>query len=123
MMTEDPQFKVFVLGGLLNSRTFSIRGALTCNMLGEMYANVFFLSPRGVDEKGVIFLTDEEETATRRLMMERSDKTILLCSTKKLGQRGPFRMCGLSEVDGIVCECETEQKWQELFAKTGLQVY
>ena len=33
-LTEFPQFKVYVLGGLLNARTFSLRGALTHQMLG-----------------------------------------------------------------------------------------
>lgn len=123
MLMDYPQLKVYIVGGLLNPRTFSISGSLTCQMLGDMYANMFFVSPRGVDESGTVFLTDEEEAATRRMMMKHSNRNILLCSTSKLGQRSAFCMCNLQDINGIVCEAAPAPQWLELFEKIELQVY
>lgn len=77
-LADYPQFKVYVLGGLLNARAFSMRGALTCQMLGGMYANHLFVSPKGVDEKGNVFCADEEEAYVRKMMMDSANSTTLL---------------------------------------------
>lgn len=122
MLTEYPQFRVYVLGGLVNARTFSMRGTLTCQLLEGMYANRLFLSPKGIDSAGNVFCADEEEATTRRMMMQRADETVLLCHSHKLGQRGAFRMCGIREAQVIVCEQEPEAQWRTLFQEAQLKV-
>ncbi len=121
-LAEYPQFKVYVLGGLLNTRALSMRGTLTLQMLKGLYANRLFVSPRGVDSQGNVFCADEEEAAARRMMMELSDETILLCSQKKLGQRAAFRLCGLSEVSAVVCDETPQVDWLAPFANAGLRI-
>ncbi len=121
-LADYPRFKVYVLGGLLNARALSMRGTLTLQMLKGLYANRLFVSPRGVDSKGNVFCADEEEAAARRMMMELSDETLLLCNTKKLGQRAAFRLCGLGEVSAIVCDEPPQAEWLEPFANAGLKI-
>lgn len=121
-LAEFPQFKVYVLGGLLNTRALSMRGTLTLQMLKGLYANRLFVSPRSVDSMGSVFCADEEEAAARRMMMELSDETILLCNTKKLGQRAAFRLCGLEEISTIVCDEKPDAPWLTQFTNTGLKI-
>lgn len=121
-LAEYPQFKVYVLGGLLNTRALSMRGTLTLQMLKGLYANRLFVSPRGVDSQGNVFCADEEEAAARRMMMELSDETILLCNQKKLGQRAAFRLCGLAEVSAVVCDETPQVDWLTPFANAGLRI-
>lgn len=113
-LSEYPQIKVYVLGGLLNARTFSIRGALTRQMLCGMFAKHFFVSPKGVDSHGNVFCVDEEEAYIRRMMMDQSEYTTLLCNCKKLGQTASFRLCSLKEVNTLVCDEEPDDYWKEL---------
>ena len=108
-LTEYPQFRVYVLGGLLNARTFSMRGALTLQMLGNMRANLAFISPKGLD-------------AARQMMMNLSDQSILLCSLKKLGQHAAFRLCGLEQIQTILCETEPSPEWQQLFSQRDVRL-
>lgn len=121
-LAEYAQFKVYVLGGLLNTRTFSMRGALACQLVGDMYANHLFVSPKSVDFKGNVYCADEEEAHVRKLMMERSESTILLCSQKKLDQYSSFRLCKLNEVDTIVVEDTPSESWQALFMEHQVQI-
>lgn len=109
-----PQFKVYVLGGLLNTHTFSMCGTLTCQMLQDLHAGILFVSPKGVDKNGNVYCADEEEAYVRHLMMKNSEKTILLCNHSKLGQRGAFHLCTLKEIDTFVCDQTPEEKWLEL---------
>ena len=121
-LADYPQFKVNVLGGLLNTRALSMRGTLTLQMLKGFSANRLFVSPRSVDERGNVFCADEEEAAARRMMMDLSDETILLCNTKKLGQRAAFRLCGLNEVSAIVCDEAPDMPWLSGFEQSGLRL-
>ena len=99
-----------------------MRGALTCQMLGGMYANHLFVSPKGVDEKGNVFCADEEEAYVRKMMMDSANSTTLLCSRKKLGQHASFRLCSLGEVHTIVCEETPDNSWKTLLDQNGVQV-
>lgn len=121
-LAEHPQFKVYVLGGLLNTRALSMRGTLTLQMLQELCANRLYVSPRSVDHLGNVFCADEEEAAARRMMMRLSDETILLCNAKKLGQRAAFRLCGLAEVSTIICDEQPDAEWLSPFINTGLKI-
>lgn len=121
-LTEYPQMKVYVLGGLLNARTFSMCGVLTCQILDEMYANHFFVSPKGVDESGNVYCANEEEAYLRKRMMKLSECTTMLCSQKKLGQHASFRLCGLNEVHAIICDGVPDSHWQDIFSENQLQV-
>lgn len=109
-----PQFKVYVLGGLLNTQTFSMCGTLTCQMVQNLHANILFVSPKGVDERGSIYCADEEEAYLRHLMMRNADQTVLLCNHGKLGQRGAFHLCSLSEVNIFVCNETLDPSWESL---------
>lgn len=91
-------------------------------MLGGMYANHLFVSPKGVDEKGNVYCADEEEVYVRKMMMDLTESTTLLCSRKKLGQHASFRLCSLSEVQTIVCDDMPDENWQALFRKSQLRI-
>lgn len=121
-LAEYPHFKVYMLGGLLNARTFSIRGALTCRMLDGMHANHLFVSPKGVDMKGNVYCADEEEAYVRRMMMDLAESTTLLCNCKKLGQHASFRMCSINEVHTIVCDEEPDSRWKAILDKSGVNI-
>lgn len=121
-LTEYPQFKVYVLGGLLNARTLSMRGTLTCQMLKGMFANRLFVSPKGVDEHGNVYCADEEEACARRLMMDMSEETILLCNLKKLGQHAAFRLCGLSDIQTAVCDDTPPEIWTDVFGNHSVRL-
>lgn len=121
-LAEYPQFKVYVLGGLLNSRTFSMCGAITAQQIKGVYANQVFVSPKGVDEKGNIYCANEEEAQVRQMMMELSDHAVLLCSRKKLGQHAAFRLCGLNEVSSFVCEESPDEYWTELLKNSNVDL-
>lgn len=121
-LAEYPQFKVYVLGGLLNSRTFSMCGAITAQQIKGVYANQVFVSPKGVDEKGNIYCANEEEAQIRKMMMELSDHAVLLCSHKKLGQHGAFRLCGMTEVSSFICEETPDAYWTELLKNSNVDL-
>lgn len=119
-LTKYPQFKIYVLGGLLNNRTFSLCGTLTRQLIGNMHANCAFVSPKGVDSAGHIYCANEEEADVRRMMIELSDQAVLLCSHKKLGQHAAFRLCDLGDITTFVCEQTPEAYWTDMLKEKNV---
>lgn len=120
MLSETPQIKVYILGGLMNGRSQSVHGTLTCKMLENMNANIAFISPKGISRNGDAFCTDEEEAAIRRMMIKSSDMRILLCNSKKLDRRGAFRLCHLKDIDTVICDTALPSEWESIFSDYGV---
>ncbi len=119
-LAELPGVKVFSLGGLVAPHTYSSNGALTLRALGDMRADKLFLSPKGVDDG--IYCADEEETAVRRAMMERSREVYVLCSANKLGRYAAFKLCALEEIDALICDKPLDGEWGERLSRSGVRL-
>lgn len=122
MLAEYPQIRVYILGGSLNSRSLSVHGTFACKMLEDMNANIAFISPKGIDRSGSVFCADEEEAAIRRMMIRSSETSILLCNSKKLDQRGAFRLCSLSEVSTVICDKGQSDEWKPVFTEFQIKI-
>ena len=62
-----------------------------------------FGSGGGNAEEGISDVS-EEETALRRVMLDRADRRLFLCDGSKLGVRKTHLLCTLAEIDEILCD-------------------
>ena len=85
-----------------------------------MRADKLFLSPKGVDDG--IYCADEEETAVRRAMMERSREVYVLCSANKLSRYAAFKLCALDEIDALICDKPLDGEWGERLSRSGVRL-
>ncbi len=120
-LTAYPHIKVYFAGGLITPRLYSCSGVLTCNMIKVMHADKAFLSPRAIDNSFHAHCANEEEAFVRRTMMEHSDQTILLCSSKKFNSHAPFYLCSLAEISTLVCERNLDNKWTDYFSEKEIR--
>lgn len=82
-----PLCKVIVPGGTLAPTSMSFVGSETQLALRRYHVSTLFLSCRGIDvQRGVSDLS-EEQAMVRRVMMEISDRRILLMDSSKFGVR------------------------------------
>jgi len=113
-LVEHTKVKVYCLGGLISTHTYSANGMMTIHALQNMRANKFFVSPKGISHSGV-YCASEEEAEIRRIMLEHSDETYLLCSVNKFDQTAVFQLCSLDRIKQIITDEEPEEKWKETF--------
>lgn len=117
-LAQTPEIKVYCLGGLIASHTYSANGALTLRALRDMRADKLFLSPKAVEDG--IYCASEEEAAVRRAMMDRSGKTFVLCSANKLGRFAAFQLCSLGEAHAFICDTLPAREWAARLEEAGV---
>lgn len=114
-LAEHPHIRVYSTGGLMTPNIFSYHGAIALQTLSAMHADRLFVSPKAVDLGRGAYCVDEEEAAIRRMMIDNSNETILLCAARKLGSRATFHLCGFDEIGVFVCDTTPDADWQACF--------
>lgn len=97
-----PELRIISTGGALNRSTLSLFGDETFTSIRNYHANFCFFSCEGVHQNGAITDFNEEENLVRRAMMRRSNKSYLLCTSKKIGIMQSHHLCDIDEVEGIL---------------------
>ena len=96
--------KIYCTGGELlpNARAFA--GTFAENMLRQLHADVLFFSCQGLSLDGRLTDPSEPETRLRQVMLRSVRKRVLLCDSTKIGKRFFFDVCGVEELDDIICD-------------------
>ena len=99
-----PNARIYSTGGIYDRMNHAFVGAAAEAYLRTVHADLLFFSSQGISEDGEISDASEEETALRRVMLERADERIFLCDSSKLGKRRTFTICQKDDVDDIICD-------------------
>ena len=90
-------------GNLIGSRKVLV-GEPAYRTIESINANIAFFSCRGIADDG--FLTDiaADENYVRKLMIQHSKKSYLLCASNKFGKQYYHNLCHKDDIDGILTE-------------------
>lgn len=89
-------------GGEMALGSFSYIGHDAERTLSNYNADIAFLSCRGISEDGAVTDSSIAENSMRKLMMQKSVKTYLLCDKSKVGKIYLNTLCEKDEFDGII---------------------
>ncbi len=96
--------RLVCLGGELHPRNMAYVGSIAMRTLAGLSPAIAFFSAQGVSETGEITDSCEEETALRRVLLERAQRRVLLCDAGKLGKTYLYRLCHADDVDDVICD-------------------
>ena len=96
-------FELFCTGGTYSTVEQTLVGPAAENYLRSVSADLLFFSSQAITEDGEITDSSEDETALRRIMIERSARQYFLCDDSKLGARRMFSVCHTDEITGVIC--------------------
>lgn len=102
VVRHDPVVSVVVLGGVLRRNYQTLVGPLAEAALGEIAADLAFLSCTGVRADGRVLDNVEVEIPLKQGMAAAASRVVLFASERKVPGTGTWRMCGLSEVDTVI---------------------
>lgn len=95
---------VMCAGGTVRHGTKSLAGAATLEYLKALHADIAFVSCRGyVPEKGA-YEANEDEYYVKKLFMENSSKSILLCTKSKFGSDYLYHLAAPEAFASIIYE-------------------
>ena len=89
-------------GGELTSDSFSYVGSDAEATLRKYNADIAFFSCRGLLENGIATDSSIFENSLRRIMIENSTKSYLLCDKNKIGKKYLNTLCNTKNIDGII---------------------
>jgi len=95
--------RVWCTGGLYNEQNHAFIGPAAEDFIRSISADFLFFSSEGISEEGDISDVSEEETALRRIMLQRAARKYFLCDSSKIGVRRNFIVCNRTELDGVIC--------------------
>ena len=89
-------------GGEMALGSFSYIGHDAERTLSNYNADIAFMSCRGISEDGAVTDSSIAENSMRKLMMQKSVRTYLLCDKSKIGKVYLNTLCEKDEFDGII---------------------
>jgi len=92
--------EIYLTGGILEPESSVLSGPPAEAFLKRYHAQWTFLSAAGVDGREATNY-NEAVLASERLMIERSDRVVLLADHTKLGRRAMCVLCSLGKVDHL----------------------
>lgn len=107
-LSSNPELSVFVLGGTLRARHFSMNGLFTEQVIQQLHADTAFLSVDAVDLQTGLMAFSMEEMPTKRLMIRSAQRTILLCDHSKFENVAFVSICPVSDIDIIITGSEID---------------
>jgi DeoR/GlpR family transcriptional regulator of sugar metabolism len=102
VLRDDDAVRLILLGGVVRRNYRSLVGSITELALGEVSADLLFLSCTGVRPIGHVVDNMAVEAPIKRAMIAAAARTVLLATEKKFPGTGALRLCSLADIDTLV---------------------
>jgi DeoR/GlpR family transcriptional regulator of sugar metabolism len=99
-LKDIENIELIALGGVYRERHDCVVGVLCEDMIRNLRADLFFMSPSAIG-RGEILHQEQEMVGIKRAMMAASERRVLLSDHSKLGRTATHRVAGIDEFDHI----------------------
>ncbi len=104
ILAQEEGVDIIQLGGTLRHSSQSVVGDYSTMMLNDCSFSKLFLGVDGIDFDFGLTTTDIREARLNKVMMQASQKTIVLADSTKLGKRGFAKIANLDEIDILITD-------------------
>lgn len=118
----EDSVELIVLGGVLRNNYLSLVGMLTEQALGQLRANICFMSGSGIRPGGDVMDTTGIEVPVKRAMLAAAERTVLLADRTKFPGTGLLPVCGPDRIAVLVTNRGADQATLEVFQAAGTEV-
>lgn len=121
-LIKHPEIEVLQLGGMVRKSSSSVTGSYAEKILDDFSCSKFFLGVDGIDVEFGLTTTNVAEAQLNRIMIQTSQKTIVLADSSKFGKRGYGKICKLEDVDQIITDSGISEHIVEVLTGMGIEV-
>jgi DeoR family fructose operon transcriptional repressor len=112
---------VKLTGGTLRGRTRALVGPSAERFMERMQFDLLFLGTNAIDDNGLM-TPNETEARMKGLMIERSERVVLVADHTKLGERSVVRFAELDEIDAFVTDQAPTDNERQALDDAGVTV-
>ncbi len=122
-LSAVPGFRVLLLGGSVNSEHAFTFGDTAGSELLQYKADSAILSVDGISaEKGLTTL-HAEEAEINRIMVDRSDRTIIVADSMKIDHESFYKFGNFSPASHLVTDSDADSETLHRIERLGLQIH
>jgi len=109
-------------GGRLRQHNMALVGNSACRRIKEINANIAFISCRGINMDKGVTEASEEEAEVKRAMLFSSERTFLLCDSKKFGRVLTYHICALTSLNTLISDVEPPAELYNVLKEIGVDI-
>lgn len=121
-LSNDPFTDVIQLGGDLRKSSVSVIGAIAELELKNFSCNKLFIGIDGIDLDFGLSTSNSTEAHLNKVMIDQSEKVIVLADSTKINKRGFGQICSLDKVDILITDNDISEKDLISFEDHGIEV-
>lgn len=122
IFSHKERFNIIVTGGLYDAGEHALYGEQCEEEIGQYNADVCLLAVNSISfEKGISdFRLNQIDTF--RKMMSISERIVVAADSTKVGKTSCMRVCGVEEIDTLLCDSRLAPEEKEKFEAAGIEV-
>jgi DeoR family glycerol-3-phosphate regulon repressor len=115
-LSARPHVQVLVAGGRVRAGDLACSGAETTGFFRDLHADVAFLGSGAISPAAGLTDYHRDEVPTKRVIIAHAQRVLVLADSSKFDRSAPYRVCDLSDLDGIVTDAPlpAEGEWGAL---------
>lgn len=121
-LCNKPNIEVLQLGGLIRPNSSSVAGQYAMRILDDVSCGILFLGVDGIDLDFGITISNITEATLNQKMLSTSQKVVILADSSKFGRRGLGKICNIEDVDYIITDNNTSEKYITALEDAGIKV-
>lgn len=106
--------------GTLNRKNLALSGQNTLEMLEKINIDLAFIGVSGCSAEAGFTCGTESDMLVKRLMIERSRTSVIMCTRDKLSCLMPYTFANLADVDYLICDEPLPESFSEAVQKSGV---
>ncbi|WP_411968542.1 HTH-type transcriptional regulator GlpR [Haloferax sp. YSSS75] len=117
---EDNEVKL--TGGTLRRRTRALVGPTAESFMQRTNFDLLFLGTNALDVDAGLSTPNEEEARMKELMVEKSERVVLVADSSKLGRRSFVQFASFEDIDLFITDDELDAALRETLESAGVDV-
>ena len=119
---NDDDTEVKLTGGTLRRRTRALVGPTAESFMQRTNFDLLFLGTNALDVDAGLSTPNEEEARMKELMVEKSERVVLVADSSKLGRRSFVQFASLEDIDLFITDDELDETLREALESAGVDV-
>lgn len=112
----------YCCSGKIRENTKSLVGITAIKYISEIFADIAFISCRGITNVGMLTDSSEEEIEVKRAFLKNARKKILLIDSGKFGKQYFKRVADLSCLDIIITDTLPDKRFLDICKDFGVKI-
>ena len=123
ILSANPTFEIMISGGKLRARDGGIVGQTAADFVSQFRLDYGIIGVSGIEQDGSLLDFDARETEISRLIMQYSERLLLVADHSKFGRRAMVRFGSIDEVDDLYTDVALAEPYLTTLSNGNVNVH